>query len=67
MGRGPRLASISESAAGEYYRASNDGAMMAALRRGGAWDSALSADEFAAIRSVGFEPVARYSGPPSTI
>jgi uncharacterized protein YbjQ (UPF0145 family) len=36
--------------------------MMAALRRGGAWDSALSADEFAAIRSVGFEPVGQVFG-----
>jgi hypothetical protein len=30
--------------------------MMAAWGRGGTWDSALSADAFAAIRSVGFEP-----------
>src|ERR1039457_5795463 len=36
--------------------------MMAALRRGGAWDSALSADGFAAIRSVGFEPVGQVFG-----
>jgi uncharacterized protein YbjQ (UPF0145 family) len=35
---------------------------MAALRRGGAWDSALSADGFAAIRSVGFEPVGQVFG-----
>lgn len=36
--------------------------MMAGLRRGGAWDSALSADGFAAIRTVGFEPVGQVFG-----
>jgi uncharacterized protein YbjQ (UPF0145 family) len=36
--------------------------MMAAWRRGGAWDSALSADEFAVIRRVGFEPVGQVFG-----
>lgn len=36
--------------------------MMAALRRGGAWDSALSANGFAAIRSVGFEPAGQVFG-----
>lgn len=35
---------------------------MAALRRGGAWDSALSADGLAAIRSVGFEPAGQVFG-----
>jgi hypothetical protein len=47
--------------------------MMAALGRGGTWDSALSVGEFAAIRSVGFEPagqvfgaVARFAGPRKT-
>lgn len=35
---------------------------MAALRSGGAWDSALSAGGFAAIRSVGFEPVGQVFG-----
>jgi uncharacterized protein YbjQ (UPF0145 family) len=35
---------------------------MAASRRGGALDSALSADEFVAIRSVGFEPVGQVFG-----
>jgi uncharacterized protein YbjQ (UPF0145 family) len=40
----------------------NDEAVMAALRRSGAWDSALSADEFAAIRSVGFEPAGQVFG-----
>jgi uncharacterized protein YbjQ (UPF0145 family) len=35
---------------------------MAALRSSGTWGSALSADEFAAIRSVGFEPVGQVFG-----
>ena len=35
---------------------------MAGLRRGGAWGSALSADGFAAIRSVGFEPAGQVFG-----
>jgi uncharacterized protein YbjQ (UPF0145 family) len=37
-------------------------AMMAPLRRGGTWDSVLSAGDVAAIRSVGFEPVGQVSG-----
>src|ERR1035441_10716516 len=36
---------------------------MAEIRRSGTWGSALSADEFAAIRSVGFEPVGQVLGP----
>ena len=36
--------------------------MMAALRGGGTWDSALSVDGFAAIRSAGFEPVGQVFG-----
>lgn len=36
--------------------------MMAAAGRGGTWDSALSADGFAAIRSVGFEPAGQVFG-----
>ncbi len=36
--------------------------MMAALRRDGAWDSALSVGGFAAIRSVGFEPAGQVFG-----
>ena len=35
---------------------------MAALRAGGTWGSALSADEFAVIRGVGFEPVGQVFG-----
>ena len=35
---------------------------MAALRRGGTWDSALSVDGFAAIRSVGFVPAGQVFG-----
>ncbi len=36
--------------------------MMAAWRRDGTWDSALSAGGFAAIRSVGFEPAGQVFG-----
>ena len=35
---------------------------MAEIRSSGTWGSALSADEFAAIRSVGFEPVGQVFG-----
>jgi uncharacterized protein YbjQ (UPF0145 family) len=35
---------------------------MAEIRRSGTWGSALSADEFTAIRSVGFEPVGQVLG-----
>ena len=35
---------------------------MAALRSSGTWGSALTADEFAAIRSVGFDPVGQVFG-----
>jgi uncharacterized protein YbjQ (UPF0145 family) len=35
---------------------------MAEIRRSGAWGSALTADEFAAIRSAGFEPVGQVLG-----
>ncbi len=35
---------------------------MAAIRSSGTWGSALTADEFAAIRSVGFEPVGQVFG-----
>lgn len=35
---------------------------MAAVRRSGTWTSALSTGEFAAIRSVGFEPVGQVMG-----
>jgi uncharacterized protein YbjQ (UPF0145 family) len=37
-------------------------ARMAALRSSGTWGSALTVDEFAAIRSVGFEPVGQVFG-----
>jgi uncharacterized protein YbjQ (UPF0145 family) len=37
-------------------------ARMAEIRRSGTWGSALSADEFAAIRSVGFEPAGQVLG-----
>ena len=37
-------------------------ARMAALRASGTWGSALTADEFAAIRGVGFEPVGQVFG-----
>ena len=37
-------------------------ARMAEIRRSGTWGSALSADEFTAIRSVGFEPVGQVLG-----
>ena len=37
-------------------------ARMAEIRRSGTWGSALSADEFSAIRSVGFEPVGQVLG-----
>ncbi len=35
---------------------------MAEIRRSGTWGSALTADEFAAIRSVGFEPAGQVLG-----
>lgn len=35
---------------------------MAEIRGGGTWDSALTADEFTAIRSAGFEPVGQVLG-----
>ena len=35
---------------------------MEGIRSSGTWGSALSADEFAAIRSVGFEPVGQVFG-----
>jgi uncharacterized protein YbjQ (UPF0145 family) len=37
-------------------------ARMAEIRSSGTWGSALSADEFAAIKSVGFEPVGQVLG-----
>ena len=37
-------------------------ARMAEIRRSGTWGSALSADEFTAIRTVGFEPVGQVLG-----
>ena len=37
-------------------------ARMAEIRRSGTWGSALSADEFTVIRSVGFEPVGQVLG-----
>ena len=37
-------------------------ARMAEIRRSGTWGSALSADEFTAIRGVGFEPVGQVLG-----
>jgi uncharacterized protein YbjQ (UPF0145 family) len=37
-------------------------ARMTEIRRSGTWGSALSADEFTAIRSVGFEPVGQVLG-----
>src|SRR5260370_9303351 len=35
---------------------------MQEIRRSGTWGSALTSDEFAAIRSVGFEPVGQVLG-----
>ena len=35
---------------------------MAEIRASGTWGSALTSDEFAAIRSVGFEPVGQVLG-----
>jgi uncharacterized protein YbjQ (UPF0145 family) len=35
---------------------------MAGIRSAGRWDSALTSDEFAAVRSVGFEPVGQVFG-----
>jgi uncharacterized protein YbjQ (UPF0145 family) len=37
-------------------------ALMAEIRQSGTWGSALTADEFAAIRSTGFEPVGQVLG-----
>jgi uncharacterized protein YbjQ (UPF0145 family) len=37
-------------------------ARMAEIRRSGTWSSALTADEFAAVRSVGFEPMGQVLG-----
>ena len=37
-------------------------AWMAEIRGSGTWGSALTADEFAAIRSVGFEPAGQVLG-----
>ena len=37
-------------------------ARMQEIRRSGTWGSALTSDEFAAIRSVGFEPVGQVLG-----
>src|SRR6266852_4008663 len=37
-------------------------ARMAEIRTSGTWGSALSTEEFAAIRSVGFEPVGQVLG-----
>src|SRR5580700_3174109 len=38
------------------------GARVAGIRSSGTWGSALTADEFAAIRSAGFEPVGQVLG-----
>src|SRR5258708_6955526 len=38
---------------------------IAEIRRSGTWGSALSADEFTAIKGVGFEPVGQVLGPPA--
>src|SRR5260370_16263888 len=62
MGRRRRLASASGERDGRVPRTSYGGSMMAALRRDGAWDSALSVGGFAAIRSVGFEPAGQVFG-----
>src|SRR5258708_36647976 len=62
MGRRRRLASASGERDGRVPRTSYGGSMMAALRRDGAWDSALSVGGFAAIRSVGFEPAGQAFG-----
>src|SRR5260221_5382707 len=62
MGRRRRLASASGERDGRVPRTSYGGSMMAALRRDGTWDSALSVGGFAAIRSVGFEPAGQVFG-----
>jgi uncharacterized protein YbjQ (UPF0145 family) len=54
-----------DSAAGHGVRAKLPAvaaARMAALRSSGTWGSALTADEFAAIRGAGFEPVGQVFG-----
>jgi hypothetical protein len=38
------------------------GERMAEIRSAGTWGSALTSDEFAAVRSVGFEPVGQVFG-----
>ena len=35
---------------------------MAEIRRSGTWGSSLTSDEFAAVRSVGFQPVGQVLG-----
>jgi hypothetical protein len=42
-------------------------ARIAELRSSGTWGSTLSTDEFAAIRSVGFEPVGQVFGAAATM
>ena len=37
-------------------------ARLAEIRRSGTWGSALTSDEFASIRSVGFQPVGQVLG-----
>ena len=37
-------------------------ARLAEIRRSGTWGSALTSDEFAAVRSVGFQPVGQVLG-----
>jgi uncharacterized protein YbjQ (UPF0145 family) len=52
---------VSDHRSGEDLPAAAE-ARMAEIRRSGTWGSALSADEFTAIRSVGFEPVGQVLG-----
>jgi uncharacterized protein YbjQ (UPF0145 family) len=51
-----------QGTAGGHRGRAGAGAVMAAGRSGGAWDSALSVSEFAVIRDVGFEPVGQVFG-----
>ena len=54
--RTPRLGGVREE------RPAVTGERMAEIRSAGTWDSALTTDEFAATRSVGFEPVGQVFG-----
>jgi uncharacterized protein YbjQ (UPF0145 family) len=52
---------VTEQQPGSWLPAAAE-SRLAEIRRSGTWGSALSADEFTAIRSVGFEPVGQVLG-----